>query len=294
MKIESLLAWWNLIYTVPFLLAVAYLAIYATSGLTFGDADADADADAHIEPDAHMDVHADVDGDVHADVHLDPHADMDADADADVDAVAHLDTDAHVDADADADADHDVVAHHDAHVTHAHSHAPQAARGMGAMRFFGWIGLGRVPLSLILMVLMLTWGMVGFVVNRVLTSVVPMDWMVLFGSLPLAAISSLAVTRTMVRLMARWMPTTETYARPLSKLVGATGRALYPIDQRFGMASVRDQHGDFFQIACRVYPDRQPITKGEDVLLVDFDVQGNFFYVAEYDLERPSAKRRLS
>ena len=285
MKIEWFLAWWNLIYTVPFLLAVAYLAIYATSGLTFGDADAD--ADAHVEPDAHMDVHADVDTDVHADVHLDPHAEIDADADVDAD--AHLDTDA--DAHIEADHDHNVETDHDGHVAHApaHSHGGQATRGAGAASFLSWLGLGRVPMSLILMVLMLTWGMVGFVVNRTLTSVVPADWMVLLASLPLAAISSLAVTRTTVRLMARWMPTTETYARPLAKLVGATGRALYPIDERFGMASVRDQHGDLFQIACRVYPDRQPINKGDEVLLVDFDVSRNLFYVAQYDLERPVA-----
>ena len=34
MSAEFLLAWWNLVFIVPFLLALLYLAVYTVSGLT--------------------------------------------------------------------------------------------------------------------------------------------------------------------------------------------------------------------------------------------------------------------
>src|SRR4051794_20984511 len=83
---------------------------------------------------------ADVDAEMDADV--DAHVDVDADADAD--------TDADPDADADADGDHDADAE-DAGGAHA---------SLQAMAL-GWLGAGRVPLSLVIMVLMLTWGFAG-------------------------------------------------------------------------------------------------------------------------------------
>ena len=32
------LGWWNLVFTLPFLLALLYLILYSMSGLTFGEA----------------------------------------------------------------------------------------------------------------------------------------------------------------------------------------------------------------------------------------------------------------
>ena len=76
MTAEWLLSWWNLIYIVPFGLAMVYLGLYSMTGMG-GDHDADADADADVDADAHGDAGHDVDADADAD------ADVDADADAD-------------------------------------------------------------------------------------------------------------------------------------------------------------------------------------------------------------------
>src|SRR5258705_6804665 len=96
MTLQWLLAWYNLIFVVPFVLALLYVGIYAVSGLTFGDADVDASG-ADVDADAHVELH----GHVEAPAHLESDADFDADADAHIDA----DADAHIDADADVDAD---------------------------------------------------------------------------------------------------------------------------------------------------------------------------------------------
>src|SRR5690554_5847451 len=128
MTLDFLLAWWNLIFAVPFALGLLYMGLYIATGITFGDGDVDADAE----------VDADVDGDVDAD------------------------------AEADGDADHD-----------AEHHAPGPLAS--AMEL---LGVGRVPLSLVLMVLVLTWGLIGTIVNRLLWPVLPGEWMLPLASVP--------------------------------------------------------------------------------------------------------------
>src|SRR4051812_37822692 len=142
MNPQTLLAWWNLIFVVPFGLALVYLGLYTLSGVSFGEADADVDADADMDADA--DVHADADVDADADAHF--HADADADADADTDADAH--------ADVDSDADSEAAA------TSATGHV---SFHLAAMSF---LGVGRVPVSMVLMVLLMTWGATGFIANQ--------------------------------------------------------------------------------------------------------------------------------
>src|SRR5205085_4157127 len=95
MKIVWLFECYNLVFVVPFVLALLYVGIYAFSGLTFGDTDVDAggadvDADAHVELEGHVEAPAHLESDAHFDADHD--ADFSADADADVDA----DVDAHV------------------------------------------------------------------------------------------------------------------------------------------------------------------------------------------------------
>jgi hypothetical protein len=245
MTIKWLLAWWNLVFLVPLALALAYLAIYCVTGAMFDGADADADTE----------VDTDVDPDVGADADID--ADAEVDADADVDA----------NVDADADSDPDPVGHHS---------SSAARNALGAL---AWVGVGRVPLSLVLMVLMLTWGFIGFVTNQFLRDEVSRQWLIPLVSLPVAAVVSLLATRLLARGMSRLMPTEETYARRRKDLLGEVGEAIYPIDERFGMAAVRDDRGNLYQVPCRVESGRLPIAKGEKVLLVSYEANRNIFHV---------------
>lgn len=268
MTAEQLLSWWNLIYLLPFGLAVLYLFVYAVSGLTFGEVDLDAD------------VNADADFDADGHVEVDAHADIDADADVD----AHAGVDAHADVDADADG-HAAGKALGGH--HADSAGGDRAHEMPLhWKVLSWFGLGRVPLSIVGMVFCLAWGGIGLVVNILLEPVLPRPWMVVLVSLPVAAIGTSALTGTVVRLMERWLPTTETSAQPRAKLVGTSGEALYEIDDKFGLASIRTREGDLYQVPCRVYEGRESVAKGKQVLLVDYDAKRELFYVTEYDLDK--------
>jgi hypothetical protein len=278
MPLQWFLQWWNLAFIVPFLLALFYLLIYAASGLTFGEADAHAEGGA--------DGHGDLDADAHAEV--DAHADVDAHAEVAADATA----DAHVDGAPDVhlhDGDGAHAEPHGAHDGHGHGdyHADGADGPSFLVKALGWLGLGRVPLSIVLMLLMISWGAIGFLINYLLASSMPVEWewMVVLISLPAAALGSTTFTHTAVRALARWMPTTETSALPRAKLVASAAQALYPIDEKFGLASVRTRDGDLFQVACRTYEGRPPIAKGKRLLLVDYDEQKEVFYVVPNDLE---------
>src|SRR5262245_43114879 len=240
------LAWWNLVFILPFLLALLYLILYSMSGLTFGEAGA-----AAPEADADMDAGAEVD------------ADADADLDADADADAGVETGAAA----------------------GNGHGLVTARVTPDLPFFmrviGRLGGGEVPLSIVAMLLFFSWGTVGFVTNQVLRPVMPRPWMVGLCSLPLAAVGSVVLTRGIARAVARWLPTNQTFARRKSDLVGSLGEAVFFIDRGSGTASVRDRQGDLFQVSCRTYEDGPPIEKGKQVLLVDYNPQQNIFYVTE-------------
>jgi membrane protein implicated in regulation of membrane protease activity len=268
MSADYLLAWWNLVFIVPFLLAVLYLAVYAVSGVTFGEG----------EMELAGDFHADIDADT----------DIDADADADLD----HDLDGDVDHDLEAGAEHELNG--EAHAAAESNGEAQAGGGSapaGSARelpfhlgVMSWLGLGRVPLSILLMVLLITWGVIGFIANVILSPIMPWPWMAVLGSLPAAALGSAFITRSVVRLVGHWMPTMETYARRTGELVGSAGEATYDIDHQFGVAHVRDSRGDLFQVPCRVYPDDKPIQKGSKVLLVDYDDDQKMFFVTPYDV----------
>lgn len=240
MNLAWLLGWWNLIFVAPFAVALLYLGVYTLSGVGFGDADAD----------AHVDVDADADADLDTDADLDADSDLDADADADIDA--------------DADGE-------------AHGEANSGEQSSFHMLALSWLGVGRVPLSLIAIVLLLTWGASGFVTNALVRPLV--GWHAARLSLPVAAVVSLFVTRAIVLFMARFVPLNETYALHRGQLVGCVGEALYGINESFGMAMVRDDRGDLHQVTCRVGAGIDPVPKGTKVTLVAYGAKDRTFFV---------------
>lgn len=230
MNAQSLLAWWNLIFVVPFGLALLYLALYATTGVGAGEVDADAD----------VDTDADAEGDATSE--------SDGDSDHDVDGGGHTSVQAAV---------------------------------------LGFFGVGHVPVGFLLMALPMGWGVTGFVVNQTLARRYGDGPRLAMASLPAAAVASLLMLRAIVAAVNRWLPLNASTARRRHELLGSAGEALFAINETFGLAAVRDDRGELYQVPCRVEPGTADLPKGARVRLVAYSGTGKSFIVRPLEPGQP-------
>jgi hypothetical protein len=81
------------------------------------------------------------------------------------------------------------------------------------------------------------------------------------------------------RLITRYVPLNETYAIRRHDLLGAVGEAIFEIDGKFGMVSVRDERGNLYHVPCRLAGGggavaegaRAAIPKGSKAKLVGYN-----------------------
>ncbi len=265
MPLQVLLLWWNLIYVVPFGMALIYLGLFVFTGITFGDADADVDTD--------------VDGDMEADagtVHVEAHVvDADGDADADHDAGG----------DHDGDGQGSAVHHGSTMLVHSVDVQGDGEGGHASVMssFLSFLGVGKIPLSLALMIFLLSWGFSGFAINALLYRWLGASVVVGLISLPVAFAVTLALTGLCAALIGKIIPSDDATRERRQDLVGKAGEAMYDIDSSFGMAAVRGEAGDMFQIPCRTPEGKPRIVKGSRIVLFDYDRESGVFHVAPFD-----------
>jgi hypothetical protein len=246
----QLLEWYYLIFELPLGLGLLYLAFFTVSGVTFGDADTDAGLDHDIDVDAHADVDLDHDADLSLGGGPDVHVDADADADS--------------------DADHDSE-------SDSHTASPFVAALI-------WIGVGRMPLSLVLMILLISFGSFGFAAMRFQVGH-PIEQAVVVA-LGVAVVASALITHYIALFLGRTIFSTAIVARRRHELLGSHGEALYDISDAFGMVVGRDDRGELFQVACKVEEGQKPLAKGSSVQLVAYTAKDRMFYVVPATSEK--------
>jgi membrane-bound ClpP family serine protease len=174
-------------------------------------------------------------------------------ADADIDA----DTpDVEFDADAEAEVDGDV------------DEVPIILRALSI------IGIGRCPLSVVLLTAFLIFGGTGLILNQIFAPFLA------FVSVIGAFFSMLFFTRIIAIGISKLMPGTETYVVTNDHLVGLAGELIMKTSTQFGMAHVYDHHGGLHKIQCKTYKGELPsgthvliVDRKEDVFLVEKDPQ---------------------
>lgn len=122
--------------------------------------------------------------------------------------------DLEMDHDVDHDVDHDIDADHDA--DHDHSHT--------GFSFLSLLGVGKVPLSVLLMTWLMTFGVAGTTWNASASSY---DWFPGAGvlSLLIAFVVSLFVGGAIARFVGKHVPSTETYTKTKEDLIACDGQA---------------------------------------------------------------------
>lgn len=180
------------------------------------------------------------------------------------DTAADPDTDADVDADADTDVD-------------AHPHIDTDGSIMGAM--LGILGLGRVPLTFILMAFLGSFGAVGLIGNALLVNARgrypdPAFLPMLLVSTALA----LLITNRVSHLLGRLVPNTSTAIR-IEQLVGRVGLVVSPsVSPTYGRVQVRDPFGSLHTVYA-VIAEGDPLPDQSEVALLAYDATRRCFIV---------------
>jgi len=146
-----------------------------------------------------------------------------------------------------------------------------------SMEGFGWLGLGKAPLSVLLQTLTLTFGLVGLLVNAFAHDVVG-DWDVLAFPLSfgVAAVGSMAATRGVASLFFRFMPPERATGAQPGEFVGKSGKAASGITLSFGQVQVEEENSNALLNAC-VAPGASEIERGTEVLLVGYDKERRIY-----------------
>lgn len=268
MSLAALLEWWNFIFALPLAVGSVLLLGLALSGLIDFDGD-----HAHSDADHAGELH-----DAAADAH---HADLDAHADH----AGELHADHAGDADhaESADGEHGVVkTPYSSHDDHAAAEKPLWLK---ALNLFG-IGMG-LPLSMAVPLLMMVWGAVGLIANRLLEPLLQLPALFAPLSMGVALITMAFAGRTAGLIIRRVLrdeapPIVDKYG-----LVGSTGRAVYEITPDGGVAHVRDRYGNLHRIVCRAAPGEPTIPADTPILVARYDEQTHLYWVERNPLELP-------
>ena len=186
----------------------------------------------------------------------DADADLDADFDADVDLDADLDAD--VDLDADADLDGDVDADADG--------LPDL------LSVLAFVGVGKAPLLVVLIILLGSIGILGWTVNSVITAVLGSypAWAFIV-TLLVALIGGSLISSRLARLIGRALPSINSTATAAPGLVGRRGTVIRPrVDGVYGLVRVRDQGGTQINVFA-ITAEAEPIGSQTEVALVEYD-----------------------
>lgn len=136
-------------------------------------------------------------------------------------------------------------------------------------RLLGWLRVGRVPILMLLIVLLFSFGSIGYIINLVCVDIVG-ALAPKIVSVPLAICGALPVTRWGGAALEAILPKDETSSVSLDSLVGrqafiTLGQATHAAAAE---AKVRDQHGKTHYVMVRAEDGHGPFKSGVPLLLV--------------------------
>jgi hypothetical protein len=173
-----------------------------------------------------------------------------------IDSLLHLD---HGDLDADA---------HAGHALDLHTGDAPHENFFGT--FYDWLNAGRVPLLILLMAGLGAFAVSGLVLQTIAMHAMPAPLPGLLASL-IAFLAVIPTTRSVSRIIARFLPRDESYAIDESDLIGLTGVVtLGPVEaDSAGRAKVEDRFGNAHFPRVRAARAGLVIAQGAKILVVD-------------------------
>lgn len=182
--------------------------------------------------------------------------------------------------DSEHDVSHDVhhdTGHGDGHDQDGHHDQSNFSKALSIL------GVGRAPMTVVLMIMSLLFGGIGFISNLLLRPILVTPYVYFWVSFAVAVVGMVVGTGKTARLIARVLPSTETDSVTKYDLVGQSGELMLPADMTTGLASVKAHDGSVHQITCRTNEGSLP--KGGEVVVVDYKEDGDVYVVAPMHVE---------
>jgi len=139
----------------------------------------------------------------------------------------------------------------------------------GHASLLNWLNVGKLPLLMLIVVFLFSFGLVGLILQQVIAAVFgrPGPWWI---AVPLAVAAALPFTRLFGRVVARILPTDETTAVARETLVGrwatiVTGKAEVG---SAAQARVRDVHGQAHYVMIEPDDAGEVFEEGAQVIIV--------------------------
>lgn len=171
-----------------------------------------------------------------------------------------VDADAHFEADADHDVDADG----------------------GHWAGLTYLGVGKVPLSIIGEMLLMSFGIIGLLINAAWSLILP-SWpgASFFVALPIALIGSLMLTAKTTKRLAKLLPTDATISRESGGFLGEEGVVIVTVTPTSGQIRV-DGIGSRPNVTlnCKALTSAAGIPRGSRVTVVDYLEASNVYVVA--------------
>jgi len=157
----------------------------------------------------------------------------------------------------------------------------------------GWLtmlGVGRVPLGLLLSLDLMLLGGVGLVVGELTAGLGRGSASLL--TLAVACVVGPALGARLARGVSRWAPSVESHGASRSSLVGRLGRAELEIDAGFGRARVVDAGGAVHLVRCT--SGEHAIEAGSELVVVAHDAKTGIYRVERTErlFENPSTETK--
>lgn len=179
--------------------------------------------------------------------------------------------------DADFDLHHDVDVDGDGHVEAGGGHGD----GDPVHSVLSLIGIGRIPLSLVLMSFAFLWGFFGWAGNIAFSTLFPAPALFIWPSLLLALVAATVLTRTLAAGLGRLMPATESYGAGAQELVGRMADVRYPLTESSGTVQLYDRFGSLHEVAARVLPGETAIPAGAKVVLWRYSEPAGAYFAVQ-------------
>jgi hypothetical protein len=148
---------------------------------------------------------------------------------------------------------------------------------------FAILGVGKVPVSVILEVFLVSFGLIGLLTNAVARDILA-DWGVLAFpvSLALALVGSVFVTRGTANIISKYAPADAPTSRRIGEFAGTTGFAATLITNIIGQVRVESDgpnEPDALVNACLDSTLETPIERGTEVYIVSYDPDKSLYRV---------------